>query len=156
MEIQLFTAQLIKPEAVGAWTYVNVPFCAEEVFTSRARIPVKGTVNGVPYRGSLLPHGDGRHYMVVNKSLQKSCGAVSGDLVDVTMTLDEEIRIVIVPDDFELALTKDLNAKNIFTEFSYSHQKEYVEWITSAKKAETRNDRIEKALQMIIERKKLK
>lgn len=48
MEIRKFTAQLIKPEAVGACTYINVPFYTEVVFASRARIPVKGTVNGVP------------------------------------------------------------------------------------------------------------
>jgi hypothetical protein len=156
IEVQHFKANLVKPDAVGAWTYVTVPFKADEIFASRANIPVKGTINDVPYRGSLLPHGDGRHYMVVNKTLQKSCKASNGDQVEVTMMLDEEERTVDTPEDLEAAFALDENVAKIFNELSYSHQKEYVEWITSAKKAETRNARIEKALQMIAERKRLK
>jgi hypothetical protein len=155
MEIQ-FKAKLFKPDAVGSWTYVTVPFQASEVFESRARIPVKGTINGVPCRGSLLPHGDGRHYMVVNKSLQKNCGASNGEQVEFTMMFDEEERSVEIPGDLDTALTLAPDTKKIFTELAYSHQKEYVEWISSAKKAETRIARIEKALLMISERKRLK
>jgi hypothetical protein len=146
----------VKSDTVGAWTYVTVPFKADEAFASRARIPVKGTINDVPYRVSLLPHGDGRHYMVVNKALQKNCGASNGGQVVVTMMLDEEVRTVVIPDDLKAALDRDVNIEKIFTELAYSHQKEYVEWITSAKKAETRTVRIEKAMQMIAERKRLK
>jgi hypothetical protein len=57
MEIQQFKAKLIRPEAKGAWTYITVPFQAEDVFQSRSRIPVKRTINGIPNRGSLLLHG---------------------------------------------------------------------------------------------------
>jgi hypothetical protein len=156
MEAQHFKAILVKPDAVGAWTYLTVPFKADEVFASRARIPVIGTINNVPYTGSLLPHGDGHHYLVVNKTLQKSCGASIGDQVTVTMLLDEAIRAVEVPEDLKTALSLDRNIEKIFNEFSYSHQKEYVEWITNAKKTETRKARIEKALQMIAEKKRLK
>jgi hypothetical protein len=156
IEAQRFTAKLVKPEAVGAWTYLTVPFQADEVFGSRARIPVKGILNGVPYRGSLLPHGDGRHYMVVNKALQKKCNASNGDQVEVTMLLDEEVRTVTLPEDLEQALAKHTAINQSFEKLAYSHQKEYVNWITSAKKAETRITRIEKALQMIAENKRLK
>jgi hypothetical protein len=92
MEIQQFKAKLVKPNAAGAWTYLTVPFKADDVYASRARIPVKGTINNIPYRGSLLPHGDGRHYMVVNKGLRDSCGVSNGDQVEVTMQLDEDVR----------------------------------------------------------------
>jgi hypothetical protein len=156
IEAQSFTAKLVKPDAVGAWTYFTVPFQTDEVFGSRAQIPVKGTINGIPYRGSLLPHGDGRHYMVVNKTLQKNCGASSGEHVDVTMLMDDEIRTVTLPEDFEDALTKNTAINQIFKKFAYSHQKEYVNWITSAKKTETRLSRIDKAMQMISENKRLK
>jgi hypothetical protein len=156
MEIQQFIAKLVKPNAAGAWTYLTVPFKADEVYARRAQIPVKGTINNIPYRGSLLPHGDGRHYMVVNKDLRASCGASNGDQVEVTMQLDEDERIIIIPDDLEDALSEDVQIKKSFSELAYSHQKEYIDWILSAKKAETRSARIEKAVQMIAERKRLK
>ncbi|QGQ97823.1 DUF1905 domain-containing protein [Paenibacillus psychroresistens] len=151
MEIQRFKAHLVKPDTVGAWTYLTVPFKADEVFASKARIPVKGTISGVPYLGSLLPHGDGRHYMVVNKDLRESCGASNGDQVEVTMQFDEDKRTNEIPLDLEAALAKSVQIKTIFSELAYSHQKEYIEWIISAKKAETRTARIEKALLMIAE-----
>lgn len=54
-----------------------------------------------------------------------------------------------IPDYFIAALKKDKTANKFFDELSYSCKKEYVEWISSAKKEETRNTRIEKALQML-------
>jgi hypothetical protein len=126
MEIQQFKAKLFKPDAVGSWTYVTVPFQATEVFESRARIPVKGTINGVPYRGSLIPHGDGRHYMVVNKTLQKNCGASNGELVELTMMFDDEERTVEIPGDLDIVLTLAPDTKKIFTELAYSHQSHFL------------------------------
>jgi uncharacterized protein YdeI (YjbR/CyaY-like superfamily) len=94
--------------------------------------------------------------MVVNKTLQKDCRASNGEQVAVTMMLDEEIRAVEIPEDLEAALAQNVNIEKNFSELAYSHQKEYVEWITGAKKAVTRSARIETALQMIAERKRLK
>jgi hypothetical protein len=156
IEAQSFKATLATPDAVGAWTYLTVPFKAEEVFGKQAQIPVKGTLNDIPYRGSLMPHGDGRHFMVVNKTLQKNCGASTGEQVEVTMQLDDEIRTVIPPGDFKEALNKHAAINQSFQKLAYSHQKEYASWITSAKKPETRLSRIDKALQMIADNKRLK
>jgi len=52
-----------------------------------------------------------------------------------------------VPDYFIKALTKDKKAKKVFDEFSYSHKKEYIEWIKEAKSDATRDNRIETALE---------
>ena len=59
-----------RPDATGAWTFLRVPFDVQEVFGSRARVAVKGSVNGVAVRGSLMPQGDGAHILVVNKSVR--------------------------------------------------------------------------------------
>jgi len=53
---------------------------------------------------------------------------------------------LVVPDYFVSALRKNQQALATFENFSYSHKKEYVEWITEAKREETRNKRIETAL----------
>jgi hypothetical protein len=59
---------------------------------------------------------------------------------------------VVVPD----ALTKKLNKgdRKFFDELSYSHRKEYVRWITEAKREETRERRVKKAVEAIKARKK--
>lgn len=57
-------------------------------------------------------------------------------------------KTVIIPDDFKSALNKAKVLKDLESQ-SYSHKKEYVEWITSAKREETRKERIAKAVAMI-------
>ena len=52
------------------------------------------------------------------------------------------------------ALGKNKKALQTFDEFSYSHKKEYVEWITEAKTEETRNKRMATAIEMDGRRKK--
>jgi hypothetical protein len=56
-----------------------------------------------------------------------------------------------VPSELESVLKKDDMAWEHWEKFTYSHKKEYVEWITDARKEETRKRRIAQALEMIRE-----
>ena len=58
---------------------------------------------------------------------------------------------LIVPDDLAAALKKNAAARKTFENFSYSHRKEYIEWVTEAKRAETRASRIERAVEQMAE-----
>lgn len=60
-----------------------------------------------------------------------------------------EKRKLVVPDYFSAALKRNRQAAARFKEFSYSHKKEYVEWLTSAKREETRQRRLATALAWI-------
>ena len=55
-------------------------------------------------------------------------------------------RELTVPDYFMAALRANKKALAAFEDFSYSHKKEYVEWVVEAKREETRTKRIETAL----------
>ncbi len=155
MERLAFKAVLIHPDDPGAWTFLNVPFNVQETFGIKGRVSVKGTVNGTPFRSSLMPHGDGSHFLVVNKDIQRVAKAGPGDTVCVELELDTTRRTVDVPEDLASALSGGEVQTN-FDKMSYSHKKEYVDWIESAKKSETRARRIEKAVSMIKESKRLK
>lgn len=56
---------------------------------------------------------------------------------------------VVVPDDFASALRKNKKARTIFDGFSPSQKRDYVEWITGAKREETRVRRLRTAVQQI-------
>ncbi len=71
MAKQVFRATLRREGGKGSWVTLTVPFRVEEVFGSKSRVPVKGTINSVPFRNSLMPNGDGTHYLVVNGSLRR-------------------------------------------------------------------------------------
>jgi uncharacterized protein YdeI (YjbR/CyaY-like superfamily) len=58
---------------------------------------------------------------------------------------------VTVPADLKAALTKNSKAKETFENFSYSHRKEYVDWITDAKREETRQKRLKTTIQWLSE-----
>jgi hypothetical protein len=56
-----------------------------------------------------------------------------------------------VPADLQRALRANKKARKTFEGFSYSHRKEYVEWITEAKREETRARRLETAIEWLAE-----
>jgi hypothetical protein len=151
-----FEADLYRPDAPGSWTYLTMPCDVEALYGSKSRIPVKGMIDGQPFRSSLIPQGGGTFILVVNKEIRNQVGKHAGDSVTVIMEPDSGMRTIEIPEDLYDALAILPQVQDIFEGFSYSHQKEYVDWITSAKKAETRSARIEKALVMIADKKKLK
>jgi Domain of unknown function (DUF1905) len=72
MKTTSFRGKLHRPEGAGTWTYVTAPIDVEAVFGARGPIAVRGSIDGEPFRGSLMPHGDGRHFMVVNVILRRT------------------------------------------------------------------------------------
>jgi len=112
-------------------------------------VPVRGTINGFPFQNSLKPEGDGTHTMMVNKELRDGAKALAGDTVDVVLERDLSERVVIIPAELEEALSDANDAREAFTSFSYSHRKEFADWVGAAKKSETRIARARKTVQML-------
>ncbi len=144
-----FDARLQRPEGTGTSTYLDVPFSVPDEFGSKGQVKVKATVNGVPYRSSLLPRGDGTHYLVVGKPIRDQAHATEGDTVRVTVELDAEPRSVTTPEDLEQALAANAVAQAAYAGLSYSHRKAWVEWIEAARQEETRRRRIASAVERI-------
>ena len=117
------------------------PFDVIEVFQRKGRVPVKGTINGFPFRSSLMNMGDG-HMMVVNAQLRAGAKCKAGDTVAVVMELDEDVRKVEVPAYLKKIIAADPQAKEFWAKLSFTHQKEYVREIDGAKRPETREKRI--------------
>ncbi len=69
--------------------------------------------------------------------------------VKVPRTVARPKKPLVVPADFRVALTKSARAKKNFDGFPPSHKREYVEWVTEAKREETRKKRIATAVEWI-------
>lgn len=150
-----FTARLESGGEGGAWTLLRIPDDVQRDLGAGARVAVRGTINGYGFRSSIFPDGD-RRIMMVNRAMQQGAGAASGDVVRVVLESDSEPRTVTVPADFVRAFARAPAALAHFDGMSYSHRKAYVEWIEEAKRPETRRRRIEKAIEMLGEGRKLK
>ena len=135
-------------DAGGGGTFVEVPFDVEATF-GKKRVKVKATIEGVPYRGSLVRMGRPCHMLVVLKEIRDKIGKRPGDQVHVVVEEDKEPRLIEVPGDLRQALDADAEAGRFFEGLSYTHQKEYVNWVIEAKRPETRQNRILKVLDML-------
>ena len=152
-ETIIFKAEICEGEGGGA--YLLFPYSTEEMFgIKNGRVPMRATFDGEPYTGSMVKYGNPQHMIPILKSIREKIGKGPGDTVDVTIEHDTSKREVEVPADLKKALKANKLEKG-FAEYSYSHQREYVLWIDSAKKDETRQRRIAKAIEMIKEKKKI-
>jgi hypothetical protein len=133
----------------GGGAFVRLPPGAAEIFGTRARFPVLATFNGVVYRGSTMPLGDGTFCVGVTKAVQARAGASVGDRVAVVVERDAGDRTVDVPPDLAAALASHPEAAARFEAMGYTHRKEYAAWIASAKKPETRRRRLDQAIARI-------
>jgi bifunctional DNA-binding transcriptional regulator/antitoxin component of YhaV-PrlF toxin-antitoxin module len=142
-----FTAK-IEGREVGAVAAIAAPVDVREFFGTRARVPIRGTINGYPFRSSLSPYG-GRHLMPVNKELRAGAGVDAGDVVEVVMERDEEERTVEAPPLLKKALAKSKTAQANWEKLSFTHKKEMARAIAGAKQEETRVRRLGKIMEIL-------
>lgn len=140
---------LLEKDPSSETTTITVPFDVKAVFGTSARVPVRGTINGTPFRSSIFPQVGQSHYMVVNKVIRDSAKIQGGEMITVAIERDEEPRTITAPDDLLQALSIHPVAQTRWTKLSYSHQKEYVQAIEDAKRPETRTRRIEKTIEAL-------
>ena len=140
-----FKAKLLP--AIGGGAFVEFPYDVQKEF-GKARVPIQCTINGEPYRGTMIKYGRPRHLVPVLKAIREKTKRDLGDEVEIWLVEYKQKRTVELPLDLKRILKKnDLRA--VFGKLSYTHKKEYVQWIKSAKKEETRVRRLEKTLAMI-------
>ena len=110
--------------------------------------PVSVTVNGTTLSLRLARMG-GENMIGLAKAARAQAGVELGATYDVEIAAATGERTVEVPDDFRTALDASAEIAASFDAMAYSHRKEYVRWITEAKKTETRATRVAKAVEMI-------
>src|SRR5689334_352940 len=141
-----FTAVIIN--AGGGGAFVEVPFDVEKAFGSK-KPRVKAAIEGVPYRGLLVRMGGEHHILIVLKGIREQIGKTFGEKVKVVVEADVEPRVIEIPKELLKLFKKEKSAKLFFDKLSYTHQKEYVQWINEAKQDETRQRRILKTIEML-------
>jgi Bacteriocin-protection, YdeI or OmpD-Associated/Domain of unknown function (DUF1905) len=142
-----FTVDLERVQKTA--TMFRVPFDLGEVF-GRARPPVKVTIRGHTWRTTPGVY-DGVGHIVVNRAVKVATGVDAGDRVRVRMELDTDPRTVSVPRDLAAALAADPAAKQAFGSMSFTHRREYVDWVEEAKRSETRARRIAATVERVRE-----
>jgi hypothetical protein len=154
IEIHRFTARLEKSDDGMDTAFITIPFNVEKTYGTKGQVKVKATFDGHAYRGVIANMGSGCHILGVRKDIRAAIGKVVGDTVLVELQKDTEERIVDVPEDLQLALARSKKARDFFEALSYTNRKEYAVWISSAKRAETREKRLAESIKKMLAGKK--
>jgi hypothetical protein len=140
--VESFDAVITEADRGGA--YVPVPPEVVAALGGKGRIPVQATFDGIEYRGSVVSMG-GERIIGLLKDIRTRLGKQPGDVVTVTLELDQGERTVEVPEDLRAAL-EQTGLLETFQALSYSHRRQHVSWIEEAAKAETRARRIDQTV----------
>ena len=115
-------------------------------------IPVLAVVNGKSARVTLVPAGGGRYRMQINTALRKAARADVGDVVGVELRLDLSSRTLPVPPDLRAGLKTHPKARKAFEALGTGHRRHFIEWFDSAKSPEARSRRLDRAIDVLLER----
>jgi bacteriocin resistance YdeI/OmpD-like protein/uncharacterized protein DUF1905 len=129
--------------------FVVVPLDVRELW-GEARPPVAGTVNGVAFRSRLAVYG-GQTVLGLTNAFRAEAGIAEGDEVEVVIDRDDTPREVEVPGELRAALDGDATARAAFDALSFTHRREYANWIAEAKREETRDRRAARAIELLRE-----
>jgi hypothetical protein len=124
---------------------LEVPPEVVEAIGGGKRPKVVITINGHSWR-SAVAIMRGRHLLGLSIANRQAAGVETGEEVEVQLDLDTEPRVVAEPADFTRALNADPAARAAYDRLPGGRRREHVRAIEGAKKAETRERRIEKAI----------
>ena len=139
-----FKAKLARPAMPkgATWTFLVLPAAASKQLPTRSMVSVDGTLAGQPFVATLEPDGQGSHWLKVEKKLREAAGVVAGDSVALEIAPVEKEPEPRVPADLKQALAGNPAAKAMWKEITTVARRDWIHWITSGKKAETRVKRI--------------
>ena len=144
---QTFDAQLeLHPTDGGV--FLTVPFSVAEVYGQSGAMHVRGTIDGFPFRLPLLPTPDGEHTLTVRKQIRNAIDKTWGETVHIVLAPDTEESPLDIPEELTRAL-EQAGLISKFEQLAYAQRKEYAQWISRAKKYETRAQRVSEAVERI-------
>jgi uncharacterized protein YdeI (YjbR/CyaY-like superfamily) len=152
---QRFEARLERLRSRLNWIIVHVPLDATRVWGLRGQIKVKGEINGYAFRTSLFPRRDGRHFLLINKRMQKGACAYEGGVARFQLELDREERSVAMPIELKRIVTDDLGRggralQRWYDGLNHSTRNDIAKWIDEPKSAVARVRRAEQLAERLL------
>src|SRR5262245_34139539 len=148
-----FSATLCRPAATAkavTWTFLTLPKEASAKLPSRGMTSVAGALNGLPFQATLEPDGQGGHWLKVDRKMREAAGAAVGDVVTLEIAPAAEEPEPTVPADLRKALAAAApKARAVWSDITPVARRDWIQWITSPKRRETRARRIENACDML-------
>jgi uncharacterized protein YdeI (YjbR/CyaY-like superfamily) len=146
-----FHAVLTRSGNTLNWVIIRIPFRVEKVWGVRGHIRIKGEINGFAFRSTLFPSGDGQHFLIVNKQMQKGGRVGPGMEARFRMEPDTEKRAVPLAPEFDRVLRQSKPLQKFYQSLSTSLKNDIARYVGSGKQAQTRIRRAEQTAERLME-----
>ena len=131
----------------GTRTYIVIPFNPDKVWGAKERHHITGSVNGCRVRGALASNGK-EYFLSLGPAWLKGQGLAAGATVDVELSPEGPQPGNVAPDVAQ-ALDSNPKARAFFEGLATFYRKNYIRWIESAKRPETRAARITEMMKLL-------
>jgi len=133
---------------------VDVPQEVSQAFGIRGNIPVLGTLNGQPFRATLVPLGGGHHRLYINGEMRKAARVDTGDEVTITVDLDPQpqARAPAIPPALTQALESNPEAKAAFEALTPSRRKEILAYLNYLKRPDSVQRNVDKVIALLMKK----
>ena len=144
-------ARLLRPASPrnAAWRFLLLPAAASAKLPSRGMVSVEGTLAGRAFKATLEPDGQGGHWLKVPRALREAAGVDAGDSVALAIVPAAKEPEPRVPADLRQALAASPVAKAQWAAITPVARRDFIQWLATAKQAETRARRIRNACDML-------
>lgn len=143
-----------KLEIIGVNPFVYLPDdILKGIFKVAGReigfIPVKGTINALPYTQTLVKYS-GEWRLYINMIMLKNSPKRIGEIITVTIDYDDADRIIPIHPKFQLALSQNPKAKEVFESLSPSRSQEIVRYLSRLKNEAVLDKNIQRAINFLL------
>ncbi|MES2680644.1 MAG: YdeI/OmpD-associated family protein, partial [Bacteroidota bacterium] len=133
----------------GGWTFAKIPEILQDKNAPFGWVRVKGSIDGFEIKNyNLMPMGDKRLFLPVKAEIRKKIKKQEGDFIHVILFADTDP--LEIPREIMLCLKEEPAALRFFSTLPEGEKKLYIQWISSAKKEETKIERLAKAINKMV------
>jgi len=137
----------------GGWTFAELPEVTKSKSNPFGWVKVKGTIDGFEIRKyHLMPSGNGNLFLPIKSEIRKAIKKEAGERVHIILYPDNEP--LEVPEEMLMCLKDEPPALKFFNSLSESEKRYYINWIYSAKKEETKVNRLAKSINRLLKKEK--
>jgi uncharacterized protein YdeI (YjbR/CyaY-like superfamily) len=146
-----FSAVLTRFGNALNWVVIQIPFDSAKLWKVRGQLRVRGEINGFPLRASLFPTGDGHHFMIVNKQMQKGGQVRAGMEARFRLEPDPEKRPVPVVPEIDRVLRQSRRLQKFYQSLTPSMRNDIARSVSEGKQADTRMRRAQQMAERLME-----
>jgi hypothetical protein len=143
-KLHVFAGRIYK---VGIIRFVDVPAAvSKELARDVTNLPVRGTVEGVPLRTTLVSRRNGCHRVAIHGDIRKKLRVDTGAIVEIALQRDEESREPVLPPALIVAFRQSPRAQSVFKGMTTALRRQIVRNITAVKSQEALERRVGKVV----------